>query len=310
MKQLRVVSLLAGGTEIVCGLGAGRLLVGRSHECDNPSWVTVLPVCSRPAFDVSGPSREIDAEVKRRFRSGEALYVIDTDLIESLRADILIAQTHCDVCAVTPGDIQSAAGDAERRTIALQAGTVDGIYADILSIGQAIGFQREAIRLVAEMKGRIDAVRDAVKDRPTKSVVVLEWIDPVFTSGNWVPELVENANGRLALGERDIHSRPADWSDVQSADPEYLIVAPCGFDLERTIRELPFLEALPGWDELRAVSSGNVALADGNKYFNRSGTTIVETVEVLAEILHGHESGHRGDAWLRLDDVREKTSKS
>lgn len=309
MRQLRVVSLLAGGTEIVCALGAGKLLVGRSHECDNPSWVTALPACSRPAFDVSGSSREIDAEVKRRFRSGEALYVIDSELIESLRADLLIAQTHCDVCAVTPGDIQFAAGDDERRMIALKAGTVDGIYADILSIGQAVGFQREAIRLVAEMKGRIDAVRDAVKDRRTKSVVVLEWIDPIFATGNWVPELVERANARLALGERDIHSRPADWSDVQRADPEYLIIAPCGFDLVRTIRELPYLEALPGWDDLSAVRHGNVALADGNKYFNRSGTTIVETVELLAEILHGHESGHLGSAWLRFDDVRAKPAK-
>ena len=127
---------------------------------------------------------------------------------------------------------------------------------------------------------------------------MLEWTDPVFAMGNWGPELVDAANGRLVLGERGEHSSAIDWQRMRDADPEWLIIAPCGFDLERARREVPTLEALPGWFDLRAVRGGKVVLADGNAYFNRSGTTIVETVEILAEILHGYPAGHRGKAWV------------
>ena len=148
------------------------------------------------------------------------------------------------------------------------------------------------------MKTRIDAVHAAVKHRPTPSIVALEWTEPIFAMGNWGPELVEAANGRLLLGEKGGYSAAIDWKRVCDADPEFLIIAPCGFDLDRTLRELPVLEALPGWIDLRAVREGKVAFADGNKYFNRSGTTIVETVEIVAEILHGYAAVHRGKAWV------------
>lgn len=147
------------------------------------------------------------------------------------------------------------------------------------------------------MNRRIADMHDAVKHRRTPTLVMLEWTDPVFAMANWGPELVNAANGRLLLGERGGHSSAIDWNRVREADPEWLIIAPCGFDLARTRREVPTLEALPGWLELRAVREGKVVLADGNKYFNRSGTTIVETVEILAEVLHGYPAGHRGKAW-------------
>lgn len=308
MPSPRLVSLLASGTEIVCGLGGGRALVGRSHECDNPSWVSALPACSQPAFDVSGTSGEIDAEVRRRLQSGEALYRIDTELIDALGANLLITQSHCDVCAVTADDVRRTPGAVERRTISLQAGSVLGIYEDIFSIGSALGLDREAAQLVSGMKERMSAVHSSVQHEPAPSVVVLEWTDPVFPAGNWIPELVENANARLAIGEREVHSKPIDWNDVRDADPDFLIVAPCGFDLPRTVREIALLEALPGWDALRAVRQRHVALADGNKYFNRSGTTIVETVEILAEIVHGRATEHRDVAWRNLADVRAGVS--
>jgi iron complex transport system substrate-binding protein len=294
---MRIVSLLASGTEIVSALGAGDWLVGRSHECDNPARVASLPACTRPAFDVEMPSGRIDAEVRRRLKSGEPLYHIDASLIDSLRPDLLVTQEHCEVCAVTPGDVGRAGCSVAGQVLALGAGTVGGIYEGIVAIGRAIGRDREADELVASMRSRIAAVHEAVKDRPAPGVVVLEWIDPVFAMGNWGPELVDAANGRLALGERGEHSAAIDWDRVREADPDWLIVAPCGFDLGRTRREVATLEALPGWSELRAVGEGRVVLADGNRYFNRSGTTIVETVEILAEILHGHPAGFRGTAW-------------
>jgi iron complex transport system substrate-binding protein len=297
---VRVVSLLASGTEIVCGLGAGDALVGRSHECDNPEWVTRLPCCTRAAFDIQMSSREIDAEVRRRLRAGEPLYHVDAELIERLQPDVLISQEHCDVCAVTPGDIErTGCTSVARQVVALSAGTLAGIYDGVRAVGEAIGRERAAAELICDMQRRIQQVSAAVADRRAPTVVMLEWTDPIFAMGNWGPELVEAANGNLLLGEKGEFSRAIEWEAVRAADPEYLIVAPCGYGLERSVRETSVLETLPGWFELKAVRTGNVAFADGNKFFNRSGTTIVETTQIIAEILHGFEppQSWRNKAW-------------
>lgn len=298
----RIVSLLASGTEIVCALGAGRSLVGRSHECDRPSWVSQLPACSRPTFDVSLSSGEIDAEVKRRIAAGEPLYDIDAELIDKLDPDILIAQVHCDVCAVTPEDARKVGADAGRRVVSLQAGDLQGIFGDVIAIGQALGLESKADSVVAALRGQIDAVRRACASRERAKVLVLEWVDPLFIAGNWMPELLDAANATAAVGSGGGYSTAVTWADVQRSDPDHLIIAPCGFDLARTIREVPYLESLPGWGELRAVREGRVALADGNAYFNRSGTTIGDAAEIIAEIVHGVGNVHYQGAWLRLSD--------
>jgi len=300
----RIVSLLASGTEIVCALGAGDSLVGRSHECDRPAWVRRLPECTRPTFDVSQTSGEIDAEVRRRFRSGEPLYSIDADLVETLHPDLLIAQVHCDVCAVTPEDARRAGTDAGRRIIALQAGSVDGIFDDIASIGRALGREDAARAVIADLKAQIEAVRLATRAKSPRRVLVLEWTDPMFVAGNWMPELIEAANGIVALGNAASYSAQVTWQAVEGADPDVLIVAPCGFDLDRTLKEVSYLESLPGWDRLRAVKEGNVAFTDGNAYFNRSGTTIGDTAEMLAEIIYGAEKKHYRKAWLPYSEAR------
>jgi iron complex transport system substrate-binding protein len=301
---MRVVSLLASGTEIVCGLDAGDMLVGRSHECDNPPWVKRLPQCTHPAFDVDMSSGDIDREVRRRLASGEPLYHIDAERIDALAPDLLITQTHCDVCAVTPADVRREGCVVAGRLLALNAGSVVGIYDDVLAVGHAIGREAAAVDLIAAMKRRIDEASDRVRRMRAPSVVVLEWTDPVFAMGNWGPELIIAANARLALGAEQTYSKTMPWQAVVDADPEHLIIAPCGFDLNRTAREAAHLERLPGWSALQAVERGNVALCDGNRYFNRSGVTIVETVEILAEILHGVGEVHRGTAWLPYADVR------
>ena len=299
---MRIVSLLASGTEIVCGLGAGDDLVGRSHECDNPDWVERLPVCSRPAFDVEMSSREIDSEVRRRVRENEPLYYIDAELITRLEPDLLITQEHCEVCAVTPTDVaRTGCEGLAREILALSAGSVHAIYDGILAVGKAIDRAAAAGDLVAEIQHKIDKVRFAVRRRPAPTLVVLEWTDPVFPTGNWGPELVNAASGKLLLGVKGEHSHAISWADVRQANPDYLIVAPCGYNLSRSIREIPILEALPGWFELNAVKKGRVAFADGNKFFNRSGTTIAGTVEIIAEILHGYRVRQtwEGRAWCR-----------
>lgn len=297
---MRVISLLASGTEIVCALGAGDALVGRSHECDNPEWVRKLPACTRPAFDVSMSSGEIDAEVRRRLQLHEPLYHVDADLIRELQPDLLITQSHCEVCAVTPDDVERVGcGILSSHVLALGAGTVEGIFDGVMSIACAMGLLSAGEDLVARMRSGIRAVTDAVRDKPAPTVVMLEWTDPIFSMGNWGPELVEAANGKVLLGEKGQFSRAISWNDVRVADPDFLIIAPCGYDMSRTLRERPLLEALPGWMQLKSVRAGRVTLADGNLYFNRSGTTIVETVEIIAEILHGNRRAdkRRMGAW-------------
>ena|SRR5579884_2016182 len=285
---MRVVSLLASGTEIVCALSAGDSLVGRSHECDNPPWVRSLPPCTAPAFDISMSSRAIDAEVKRRIRSGEPLYYIDTELIRRLAPDLVITQAHCDVCAVTPSDMERSGYNASTASVlALTAGSLDGIFNDILQIARALGREADGHALVLREQQRLEEVRRKTAGLRRPSLIMLEWTDPLFAMGNWAPELVEVANGNLLLGAKGQHSSSISSARIVEADPEYLIIAPCGFNLARALQELAVLEAYPWWPSLRAVQTGKVAFADGNLFFNRSGMTVSRTAAIIAEILHG-----------------------
>jgi len=285
---MRIVSLLSSGTEIVCALGAGDSLVGRSHECDNPPCVRSLPQCSEPAFDISVSSREIDTEVNRRIRAGEPLYRLNTDLISSLAPDLIIAQEHCEVCAVTPGDVaRSGCSVLPARVLALTASSIDGIFESILKVAGALDREEQGRALVCREQERLARVRKITAGRPRPTVVTLEWTDPAFAMGNWAPELVEIANGEPLLGNKARHSYAIPFEQVIQDDPDFLIVAPCGFNFERACQERPVLEAYPGWNGLRAVQEDRVAFADGNLFFNRSGMTISQTAEIIAEILHG-----------------------
>src|SRR5258708_29165680 len=301
---MRVVSLLASATEIVCALGAGEMLVGRSHECDNPDWVRRLPPCSEPAFDVSVSSRAIDTEVRRRLRSGEPLYHVHGELIRELRADLLITQSHCEVCAITPADVErSGACALATQQIALSASSLKDIFQSIRQISQALGLEEQGEILVEGERQRLTAVREKATRFRRPTVVMLEWTDPLFAMGNWGPERLEIANGELLLGEKVQYSAAIPAEQLRDADPEYLIVAPCGFNLQRSLQEQAVLERYPWWPELQAVREGNVAFADGNLLFNRSGMTVTKTAEVIAEILHDISFGERteGAHWHRME---------
>lgn len=294
---IRVLSLLASGTEIVGALGAGEWLVGRSHECDNPAWVRDLPSLSEPAFDVSGSSKAIDAEVNRRIRAGEPLYLLDNSKIAELRPDLIITQAHCEVCAVSPGDLERSgclvSGTAQ--VMALTAGSLDGVFEGMQRVADALGLAAQGRELVASEQARLAAVTSRCAGKVAPTVVLLEWTEPIFAMGNWGPELVEAANGRLLIGAKGEHSRAIAWERVVDADPDVLVIAPCGYGLQRALAEREVLQALPGWSSLRAVQGGRVAYADGNLYFNRSGMTVVRTAEILAELLHGEVFGERSE---------------
>jgi iron complex transport system substrate-binding protein len=299
---MRIVSLLASATEIVCALGAGEMLVGRSHECDNPDWVKHLPSCSDPAFDVSVSSGEIDKEVRRRLHCGEPLYHVHGELIRELHADLLITQSHCEVCAVTPGDVQRSCGHGARQ-LTLSAISLEEIFQSILRISEALGLGDRGEVLVGRERQRLETVRKKAAQFKRRSVVMLEWTDPLFAMGNWGPELVEIANGDLLLGKKGEYSAAIPAEQLREADPECLIVAPCGFNLERSIREKVVLERYPWWAELQAVRNRSVTFADGNLFFNRSGMTVTQTAEIIAEILHDAAFGEstEGMYWRRSE---------
>jgi iron complex transport system substrate-binding protein len=310
---MRIVSLLASATEIVCALGAGESLVGRSHECDNPDWVRRLPACSQPAFDVSVSSKEINMEVRRRLRSGEPLYLIHGELIRELQPDLVITQTHCEVCAVTPGDVErSGACALPMDQLALSASTLEGIFDSILQIAERLGLEERGHALVSRERRRLQTVSDRTAQFRPPTVVMLEWTDPVFAMGNWGPELVEIAHGELLLGRKGEYSAAIPAEQLRAADPEYLIVAPCGFNLDRALLDQPILERHPWWRELQAVRNGNVTFADGNLFFNRSGMTVSQTAEIIAEILHGvqFDAATEGTHWRRAQSAARPDSTS
>ncbi len=273
----------------MCALGAGGMLVGRSHECDNPEWVRGLPACSEPAFDVTGSSASIDAEVRRRIAAGEELYRIDAEKIAALQPDLVIAQTHCDVCAVTPEGVARAGSTAP--VLRLSAFTVDEIFESVRQVAARLELTERGEEVIRKERERLRAVREKTAGRRRPSVVTLEWTDPLFAMGNWGPELVETAGGDLRIGERGAYSTTLTADTLRAADPEFLIVAPCGFTLERSLEEKAVLERNSWWSGLRAVRDGKVAFADGNRFFNRSGMTIAQTAEIIAEILHGATFG-------------------
>jgi iron complex transport system substrate-binding protein len=261
-----------------------------------------LPACSAPAFDVSVSSGEIDREVRRRLRAGEPLYHVQGELIRELHADLVITQSHCQVCAVTPGDVERSCGH-EARQLSLSAISLEQIFEGMLRIAQQLGLDERGSALVRSERQRLDSVRDQAARFSRPTVVMLEWTDPLFAMGNWGPELVEIANGDLLLGEKAQYSGAIPVEQLRDADPEYLIVAPCGFNLGRSVREQTELERYPWWKELRAVQNGNVAFADGNLFFNRSGMTVSQTAEIIAEILHGISFGEitEGVHWRRTE---------
>jgi iron complex transport system substrate-binding protein len=245
--------------------------------------------------------------VRARLRAGEPLYEIDEALLAELAPDVLITQTHCEVCAVSPASLRNGAGSAarleRRQVLALDTGTLEGILAAFGDVAAVLGAAEAGKALVAGIRARLGALAGVTGalPPPRPRVSCVEWTEPLFAMGNWGPELVTLAGGAPVLGAAGQHSTTVSWQRLCDGDPDVLVVAPCGFGLERTLREMPSLAARPGWADLRAVRSDRVFAADGNLYFNRSGPMLFETPEILAEILHPalFPPRHEGTAWQR-----------
>ncbi len=308
MSELRVLSLIASATEIVCALGYRDRLVGRSHECDFPEDVLDLPAVTTPKIRVDVSSGDIDAQVKDAVRGADPLdalgvYDVRIEALEELAPTHVITQTQCEVCAVSLRDVEAAlrrSVGARPEIVPLQPDSLADVFRDVRRVARAIGSEADGERLVRRLRDRMDAISSAAgRSGEPPRVAVIEWVDPLMVAGNWMPELVEMAGGRNLFGEAGRHSPWMVWEDLRRADPDIVVVSPCGFDLERTLEDLPLLEAQPAWADLRAVRRGRVFAADGNQYFNRPGPRLVESLEILAEMFHPErfEFGHRGRAW-------------
>jgi iron complex transport system substrate-binding protein len=284
---MRILSFQPTSTEMVYALGRGRWVVGVSHECTYPPAARKKPVVSTCVFDPEAmSSREIDRAVVAAARKGESLYRLDEALVRRLRPDLLLTQSLCEVCAVSPSDFGRVLRIVQPRprVLSLHAHDFKGMFADLEELGVALGV--DPAPLVGRLRRRIDAVVSRTRSLPRRRTFCMEWLDPVYASGHWVPEMVEMAGGKDALARRGKPSRAIEWSQVVDAAPEVLVVMPCGFSIERARRESPSLSRRPGWADLPAVRSGRVYLADGPSYFNGAGPRLVDGLEILSEILH------------------------
>lgn len=303
---MRIVSLLPSATEIVCALGYGDRLVGRSHECDHPSSVTDLPICSRPRIRTDTSSAEIDQSVKAIVSKGLSVYEIDEETLRALAPDVIVTQTQCEVCAVSEADVRAAVRDwldGECEIVSLNPNRLEDVWADIARVAAALGDGPIGADVVTALRARMQEIAARTADRDsTPRVAVIEWIEPLMAGGNWMPELVAMAGGENLFGETGKHSPWMTFDALSDADPEVVVVAPCGFDLERTRGEMRPLTGRPDWSGLGAVARGRVYLTDGHHFFNRPGPRLVESLEILSEILHPERSmpRHRGDAWMPL----------
>ena len=303
MTEPRIVSLIASATEIVCALGFEDAVVGRSHECDFPPSVESLPVCSSSKVDVDGSSRAIDDQVRAIVAEALSVYRVNGRLLDELAPTVIVTQTQCEVCAVSLKDVERAVCElvsSAPRIVSLAPMDLGDVFDDIRTVAAALGRPERAERLTAEMTGRLDAIRERssrLPERPT--IACIEWIDPLMHAENWVPELALIAGGKVMLGKAGRHSGYFEFEQMIKADPDVIAVMPCGFDIPRTAAEMPPLAARPGWSGLSAVRSGRVFLTDGNQYFNRPGPRVVESAEILAELLHPDvfDFGHRGSGW-------------
>jgi iron complex transport system substrate-binding protein len=306
----RIVSLLPSATEIIAALGFRGSLVGRSHECDFPAGVEDLPVLTEPKLDPRGSTREIHRQMEALLSEDISVYRVDGERLRLLAPTHIVTQVQCDVCAVSLADVEEAlsgfSADGAPKVVALNAGNLAGVLSDIQHVAAALEAEPAGAALVQRLSTRMESVAAASARLPRRPrVAAIEWLAPAMAAGNWIPELISMAGGEDVLGEAGRHSAWLAPEALSQANPDVVVVFPCGFSLSRLEAEAELLLEIPGLAGLSAVRQGAVYLAEGNQFFNRPGPRLAESLEILAEILHPHAFafGHEGRAWKRWSPV-------
>ncbi|NEP88652.1 MAG: cobalamin-binding protein [Okeania sp. SIO2C2] len=305
-RQLKIVSLIPSATEIVAILGLTDAMVGRSHECDYPPEIQNLPVCTQPKFNPEGSSREIHNRATELLQSALSVYRVETETLEKLEPTHIITQAQCDVCAASLAEVEAVVANLTKshpQIISLQPNLLAEVWADMEQVAMSLGVDGNEV--ISQLKYRVKACSEKTQNLPVNDipkVACIEWSNPLMAAGNWIPELVKLAGGNSLFGVVGKHSPWLKWEELLIANPDMIIFMPCGFDLERTRQDTMELINRPEWQDLPVVKSGKVYITDGNSYFNRPGPRLVDSLEILAEILHPElfNFGYGGIGWVKL----------
>ena len=308
-NSMRIVSLVPSATEIVASLGLSQYVVGRSHECDYPPEIAHLPPCTSPNFQAGGSSASIDDRVSYLVKSALSIYELDLKLLRALNPSHILTQDRCEVCAVSLGEVEASLSDlglVQTQVVSLKPKRLDDVWSDIRRIGKALGVDGDS--LANNLASRVESIARQSQSAVTpflKRVVCLEWADPLYCAGGWLPDLVDAAGGTEVIGTAGLDANPIEWSTLTQANPDVIIFAPCGFNIARACDDLSLLRSRSEWQDLRAVKTGEMYVADGNQYFSRPGPRLVESVEILAEILHPEDFnfGLSEKGWTRIESL-------
>lgn len=283
VSPMRIVSLVPSSTEMLFALGLASEVIAVTHECDFPAQARELPKITRDMMPADLTPGQVDAVVRNRTEQGEPLYQLDVEALRRLQPDLIVTQSLCAVCAVSHEDVRAIAEqlDSRPKVISLDPRTLGEVLGDVRTLAEATGTRDAGVDLIADAARRIDRVRLAVRDRPPLKVAALEWLDPVYVAGHWTPQLIEYAGGVDVLGMAGEHSERVGWELVAAAEPDVVIVMPCGYDAPSA-----HAQALGFADRLTSVGAGQVVAVDANAYFSRPGPRLVDGLELLASILH------------------------
>lgn len=305
MAELRIVSLLPSATEIAVALGLGDQLVGRSHECDFPPAVADLPVCTSTRLEKGLRSAEIDRRVQEIVTQGLSMYEVNAELLRSLKPDIILTQTACAVCAVTPGDLEICLADWMGEAPLLISTAPDRLgdaWDDIRTVAEAAHRTAKAETVIQDIEARLARlVRHQNAGVPKPCVAAIEWFDPLMVAGNWIPELISIAGGTPLFAKPGEHSGFLDWNALITADPDLLILMPCGYQIPQSLADIDAVSADLRWTDIRAVQQSHVYIADGHHFFNRPGPRLVDSAEIVAEIIADWRGNHcvPSSRWVR-----------
>jgi iron complex transport system substrate-binding protein len=287
---MRICSLLPGATEIAFALGLGDEVVGVTHECDYPAEARQKPVVVHSLIDSNRmTSLEIDHWVSERLKSNQGLYMIDEERLREAAPDVILTQGLCDVCAIDYNEVVTASETLAHKPkiVSLTPNCLTDVLDDVTRVGEATGQHHKAERLVRELKERISVVRERAAQLSTRPrIACLEWFDPIYAAGHWVPEMVDLAGGDDVLGQKGKPSEKIEWKQVVELAPDVIVLMPCGFDIQRTANEAATLVHLDGWHDLPAVKAGRVFAVNGHAFFSRPGPRLVDGLELLARIIH------------------------
>jgi iron complex transport system substrate-binding protein len=299
---MRIVSLLPSATDIVFTLGLEEHLVGRTHECDWPPEVESVPQVTRDVLATSTMSaRDIHLAISDSVHSGSSIYALDTKALREAKPDVILTQELCSVCAVSYSQVSNAVriAESDAMVVSLEPRTIEEILESMLTVGEVTGVDARATEVVDDLRDRMESIRRRVETSPQPRVAAIEWLDPLFSAGHWVPEQVELAGGEERVGKKGLPSSEVEWDAILRESPDFLVLMPCGHGIDRARSDFRLLSERPGWDGLAAVRSGQVWAVDGPAYFNRPGPRVVRGAEVLAGIFNGSFSFEETEA-IRL----------